>query len=103
MFYFSLILHILVTLLSFGCFIMGINVWRKTAKTSQYWRFFTIGFLFIWLAELVDIFAPIYKQQFGGINFYTETTQGVGLAFVFLGIIAFLRKRIEALDSKEAE
>lgn len=97
---FSLIFHFLVILFCLGCFILGMVWWRKTKKVSEQWKFFTIGFLFISLSEVIDLFAPIYKQQWGAINFYTEVIQGFGTALLFFGIIAFLRKRMEALKRR---
>lgn len=95
MIYFILFLHLLVILFSFGCFAMGVLLWRRVKKVSEYWKFFTIGFLFTFLSELIDIFAPVYEQQFGGINFYTEATQTVGMGLIILALIGFLRERIK--------
>lgn len=92
-------LHLTIILICFASFALSLGVWKnlkkKTGHVSESWKLFTIGLLFLGLAELVDIFTPLSQQVFAGINFYSEVSETAALAILFLGIIGFLRKRLE--------
>ncbi|MDD5145689.1 MAG: hypothetical protein PHF44_02515 [Candidatus Pacebacteria bacterium] len=99
-----IVLHSFIIFLSFGSFALALRIWKNYQKKtgepiSESWKFFTFGLFFIGLAEILDIFTPIYEQLIAAINFYAEVTETAALAFLFLGIIIFLRKRITKADS----
>lgn len=97
-------LHIIIIAISFGSFILafrlGRNVQKRGGEVSEPWKFFTWGLFFLGLAELVDIFTPMYEQVFGGINVYSEVTEIAALCLLFLGIMGFLRKRLASFEKR---
>ena len=102
MIFYIILLHIVIIVISFGSFILALKIGRDVQKrgreVSESWKFFTWGLFFLGLSELVDIFTPMYEQVFGGINIYSETTEIAALALLFLGIMGFLRKRLETFE-----
>ncbi len=93
------ILHGLIIALSFLAFgfALGaaIRAKRKTGRVSEAWKIFTAGLFLLGLSELVDIFTSIHEQVFATINFYSETTEIAALTLLFLGVVGFLRKRMD--------
>lgn len=90
------LLHLGALLIYFGSFIFAFLLLKKVKeKISLSWTMFTSGLFCISLAELVDMLTPIYKQPLGSINELSETIEVIGLAFLFLGILHFSRKRLK--------
>jgi hypothetical protein len=94
-------LHAVVIVFAFGSFVfafrLGKEVKKRKGEVSEPWKFFTWGLLLLGIAEAVDIMTPLYTQVFGGINVYSETTEIAALSIIFLGIIGFLRQRLETM------
>lgn len=94
-----LFLHTLIIVFAFGSFIVAFRLGKEVQKTkgeiSENWQFFTWGLFLLGISELVDIMTPLFTQVFAGINFYSEVTEVAALSFLVLGVIGFVRKRLD--------
>ena len=88
-------LHILIGTACLSSLMFTAIFWKERKKVSKTWRFFTFGLFFLLLSELVDVFTLIIQQPSGLIGLGSLTVEIIGLAFIFVSIFDYFRRRIE--------